>query len=89
MQFNILQKLSKLSDKALEEYLNKQPFKDLSLIKKELDDIYYNDEKFESPFTDSQYDLLKEIIQSKDKSFKDLGFINLHSMNDIVILKTK
>jgi len=71
MQFNILQKLSKLSDKALEEYLNKQPFKDLSLIKKELDDIYYNDEKFESPFTDSQYDLLKEIIQSKDKSFKD------------------
>ena len=42
--------------------------KELLILKKKLDDIYYNDSTKESPYTDAEYDALVELIESKSSN---------------------
>ena len=61
--------LSKLSSEKLSLYFKTEHISVLYELKQTLDDLYYNSEK--SPFTDDQYDILKESIILRDKNFKD------------------
>ena len=62
--------LEHYSDSQLKTYLYKIPIQQLRKIKETLDKIYYNPEDgVESPLSDDQYDLLKDILLERDPKY--------------------
>jgi NAD-dependent DNA ligase len=62
-----MEKLLILEDKELNKYLKTENIENLKKLKVELDDLYYN--TGESVIEDYRYDLLKETLKERDKTY--------------------
>ena len=61
-------KISKYSDKKLQDYFNTEKLDTLHKLKLYVDDIYYNTGK-DSGLKDYQYDMLKETLEKRDPDY--------------------
>lgn|SRR3990167_771074 len=64
---NVIKKALKKKGAKFRQFLEKEKISTLKAIEKNLSDLYYNEGS--SPFSDAQYDILREIIQEKDADY--------------------